>query len=179
MKSVKKAVLAPAQPNKPLDADAIEPGGPIPSLVVPALTQVALARFAGASDDYNPMHLDDRAAVAAGKPSVFAPANLLMAYVGRMVEAWLQGGSLRRLGLRMIKLVWPGDVVTCRGLIVDKRIVDGVCTVDADVWADNQRGETVAKGRVLVVLAEHGPLSAVEAQLGVVYTLPERFAVGA
>ena len=156
---------------KTLDFESTDKGKPLEVVAIPALTRLTLARFAGATDDYNPLHLDERVAVAAGKASVFAPSNLVMAYIGRMVEAAFAGASLRRFGLRMLKLVWPGDVLTCRGVVVDKRMEDDECVIDADVWADNQRGETVAKGRVLAVVPA-GPglaLRLEEAEVGIVY----------
>ena len=158
--------------NNMLDYESIDKGTPLDGLSIPALTRVTLARFAGAIDDYNPMHLDDKVAAAAGKSSVFAPSHLVMAYVGRMVQSCFQGASLRRYGLRMLKLVWPGDVLTCRGVVIDKRIENGEAVVDADVWADNQRGETVAKGRVLAVVpkVKGRLLSKSEASHGIVFT---------
>jgi acyl dehydratase len=141
---------------------------------------VALARFAGAVDDYNPLHLDDKVAMASGKSSVFAPGNLVMAYVGRMVETAFGGASLRRYGLRMLKLVWPGDVLTCRGVVIDKRVEDGEHVIDADVWADNQRGETVAKGRVIAVVppSKAKKLAREQAGTGVVYPVSAARAKG-
>jgi acyl dehydratase len=157
--------------TKHLDYESVDKGTPLDGLSIPALTRVTLARFAGAIDDYNPMHLDDKVAAAAGKSSVFAPSHLIMGYVGRMVEACFQGASLRRYGLRMLKLVWPGDVLTCRGVVIDKRREGSECVIDADVWADNQRGETVAKGRVLAVVpkAKGKSLTKSEAAHGLVY----------
>jgi acyl dehydratase len=155
--------------SKVLDYDSVDKGTPLDGLSIPALTRVTLARFAGAIDDYNPMHLDDKVAAAAGKSSVFAPGHLIMAYVGRMVESCFHGAALRRYGLRMLKLVWPGDVLTCRGVIIDKRKEGGEHVIDADVWADNQRGETVAKGRVLAVVAKTRKKPLGKRAAGVVY----------
>ena len=158
---------------KPLDFESADKGTPLETLSVPALTRMTLARFAGASDDYNPMHLDDKIAAAAGKASVFASSHLIMAYVGRLVESAFEGVSIRRFGMRMLKLLWPGDVMTCRGVIVDKRVEAGEHFLDVDVWADNQRGETVAKGRVLAVVAPRkgAKLSRAAAATGLVYPL--------
>lgn len=158
-----------------IDFESVDKGSPLEGLSIPAVTRQTLARFAGAIDDYNPLHLDDKVATATGKTSVFAPTNLVMAYIGRMVEATFEGASLRRYGLRMLKLVWPGDVLTCRGVIIDKREEGGEHVIDADVWADNQRGETVAKGRVIAVVApgKNKPLSKAEASAGVVYARPK------
>ncbi len=75
-----------------------------------------------------------------------------MAYVGRMVQAWIVGAYLRRYDVKVVRLVWPGDVLTCRGVVNDKRVEGGDCIVEANVWADNQRGENVAKGVVVAVV---------------------------
>lgn len=155
----------------PMDFETIDKGTPLDAVSIPALTRVTLARFAGAIDDYNPMHLDDKVAAAAGKTSVFASSHLVMAQVGRLVEGAFAGASIRRYGMRMLKLVWPGDVMTCRGVIVDKRVESGEHVVDVDIWADNQRGETVAKGRVLAVVPAkaRGTLSKSVAAAGLVF----------
>ncbi|MEO1173533.1 MAG: MaoC/PaaZ C-terminal domain-containing protein [Myxococcota bacterium] len=165
----------PHSDSEYVDFESVDVGAPLEGLSIPALTRVTLARFAGAIDDYNPMHLDDKVATAAGKASVFAPGHLVMGYIGRMVEGYFQGASMRRFGLRMLKLVWPGDVLTCRGVIVDKRVENGEYVVDADVWADNQRGETVAKGRVLAVVnpSQKKAMSKAASSSGIVYRSPE------
>ncbi|MEE8409721.1 MAG: MaoC/PaaZ C-terminal domain-containing protein [Myxococcota bacterium] len=155
--------------SKVFDYESVDKGTPLDGLSIPALTRVTLARFAGAVDDYNPMHLDDKVAAAAGKSSVFAPSHLVMAYVGRMVQGCFQGAALRRFGLRMLKLVWPGDVLTCRGVVIDKRKENGEHVIDADVWADNQRGETVAKGRVIAVVARTKDRPLAQRATGVIY----------
>lgn len=157
--------------TKALDFESIDKGTPIEGLSIPALTRLTLARFAGAVDDYNPMHLDDKVAVASGKSSVFAPTGLVMAYVGRMVQAWLVGARLRRFDLKVVRLVWPGDVLTCRGVVNDKRIENGEHLVEANVWADNQRGENVAKGVVIAVVPARAdrPLSPAGRETGVLY----------
>lgn len=157
--------------SKPLDFESIDKGSPIEGLSVPALTRAALARFAGAVDDYNPMHLDDKVAMAAGKSSVFAPTNLIMANVGRMVQAWLVGALLRRFDLKVVRLVWPGDVLTCRGVVNDKREEGGEYIVEANVWADNQRGENVAKGVVVAAVPRTAsqPFAPSERHAGVLY----------
>lgn len=135
-----------------IDYESVDQGTPIEGISIPALTRVALARFAGAVDDYNPMHLDDKVAIAAGKGSVFAPTNLVMGYLGRMVQAWAKGVSIRRFNIRLVRPLWPGDVLTCRGVIVAKRTEGSEHLVDMDVWADNQQGQNVAKGVVLAVV---------------------------
>ncbi len=157
--------------EQPIDFESLDKGTPIEGLTIPALTRATLARFAGATDDYNPMHLDDKVASAAGKSSVFAPTSLVMAYVGRMIEGWLVGAVLRRFEIKVVRLVWPGDVLTCRGTIIDKREEGGVCIIDADVSADNQRGENVANGLIIAVVprALGKGLTAKDLEVGIAY----------
>jgi acyl dehydratase len=162
--------------SKSLDFESLDKGSPIDGLSIPALTRATLARFAGAIDDYNPVYLDDKVAAATGKASVFAPTNLIMAYLGRMVQAWLVGAYLRRFDLKVVRLVWPGDVLTCRGVVNDKREVGGECLVEANVWADNQRGENVAKGVVVaaVPLEADKPFAARVRETGILYSPVKR-----
>jgi acyl dehydratase len=162
-----------------VDYASLETGNPLEGLSIPAMKRVTLAQYAGAVDDYNPMHLDDKVASAAGKASVFAPTTLVMGYVGRMLQASFEGAVLRRYGIRMLKLVWPGDVLTCRGTIFDKRKEGKEFVVDVDVQADNQRGETVAKGRAVLVVAESADKPLPEAIMdggGVAYSSAPRAA---
>ena len=160
-----------------LDFEGADAGSPVDGIAIPALNRVTLARYAGAADDYNAVHLDDKVAKASGKNSVYAPSTLVMAYIGRMVQASLVGASLRRYGLRVMKLLWPGDVLTCRGVVVETRKENGEYLVDMDVWADNQRGETVAKGRVLAVVPKDSESSLTKASegQGLVYRAAEGF----
>ncbi|MEC9464401.1 MAG: MaoC/PaaZ C-terminal domain-containing protein [Myxococcota bacterium] len=163
--------------SRKIDFEGADAGSPIDGIAIPAMNRVTLARYAGAAEDYNAVHLDDKVAKASGKSSVYAPSTLVMAYIGRMVQAALEGASIRRYGLRVMKLLWPGDVLTCRGVVVETRKENGEYLVDMDVWADNQRGETAAKGRVLAVVpkdSESALTKASEAQ-GLVYKPADGF----
>ncbi|MET8505512.1 MaoC/PaaZ C-terminal domain-containing protein [Streptomyces sp. NPDC004787] len=53
-----------------------------------ALTRADLRRYAAASGDHNPIHLDDAAARAAGFPSVIAHGMLSMAKAVGLVADW-------------------------------------------------------------------------------------------
>lgn len=52
------------------------------------LTRADLVRYAAASGDANPIHLDDDAARAAGLPGVVAHGMLTLALAGRLLTAW-------------------------------------------------------------------------------------------
>ena len=130
-----------------LDFESAEAGTPLESISIPALNRVGLARYAGAVDDFGAVHLDDKVAKAAGKASVFAPGTLVMAYLGRVVQASLEGASLRRFGLRITRLLWPGDVLTCRGVVVETRKEDGEYV---SIWTSGQITSGVKRSRKAV-----------------------------
>lgn len=132
---------------KRLYLESLRIGDELPTLVKPAIDRVQIARFAGAANDFNPMHLDEVQARAAGMPSVFAHSLLPMSFMSQFLADWLKGGRLTRLAVRFAKLVWPSDVLSCKGRVLARRRDEqGRYYVDIDLWAENQKGELVLKG---------------------------------
>ena len=133
--------------------EAVKVGDELPPLVKPPLDRIQIARYAGASGDYNPLNVDEHYARNAGFPSALAPGMLAMGFIGELVVDWLRGARLRRFSARFVKIIWPGDVITSRGRVVDRRFEEGGSyAVDIEVWAENQRGELVLKGAVTAQL---------------------------
>jgi acyl dehydratase len=132
---------------KRLFLESLRIGDELPTLVKPIIDRVQIARFAGAANDFNPMHVDEIQARAAGMPSVFAHSLLPMSFMAQFLSEWLKGGRLTRLAVRFVKLVWPGDVLSCKGRVLARRRDEqGRYYVDVDLWAENQKGELVLKG---------------------------------
>jgi acyl dehydratase len=52
------------------------------------VTRADLVRYAGASGDFNPIHWNDRTALAVGLPGVIAHGMFTMALAGRAVTEW-------------------------------------------------------------------------------------------
>jgi acyl dehydratase len=127
--------------------EAVKVGDELPPLVKPPVDRVQIARFAGASGDYNPLYVDEQFARNAGFPSALAPGMLAMGFLAELAVDWLRGARLRRFQARFVKIVWPGDVLTARGRVSDRRFEgSGAYGVDIEVWAENQRGELVTRG---------------------------------
>lgn len=69
---------------------AVAPGQEL-MLACPRITRTALALYAGASGDHNPVHIDLDACRAVGIDDVFAHGMLSMAYLGRLLtDHWTQ-----------------------------------------------------------------------------------------
>jgi acyl dehydratase len=133
-------------PARKLYFESIRVGDELPALAKSPVDRVQLARYAGASGDYNPVHVDETYARAIGMPSVYAPGMLVMGFLGQLVSDWARGGQLRRYSVRFIKMVWPGDTVVCKGRVTDRFGEEGRYFAELDLWAENQKGELVMRG---------------------------------
>jgi acyl dehydratase len=123
-------------------------------LVKPPITQEQLQRYAEASGDYNPIHLDEEAAHRVGLDSVIAQGMLSMAFLGQFITLHISDtpeAFLTQFKVRFINVVRLGDTVTCHG-VVKARITpsERYESVAVECWAQNQRGEKVTAGEATV-----------------------------
>ena len=129
-------------------------GDDLPPLSKPLIDRVQIARYAGASGDFNRLHLDEPFAHSVGFPGMFAPGMLAMGFVGQLLTSWLRRGHVRKLSARFVKIVWPADELSCRGRISELRKEHGACYADVELWAENQKGELVLRGHAICELYE-------------------------
>lgn len=132
--------------------ESIRTGDELPALAKAPIDRVQLARYAGASGDFNPVHVDETFAKSLGMPSVYAPGMLVMGFLGQLLSDWARGGQLRRYSVKFIKMVWPQDTVVCKGRVTDRWGENGRYFAELELWAENQRGELVMKGLAQVQL---------------------------
>ncbi len=131
--------------------EEIAVGDPL-SPLAKTITHNQLVRYSGASGDFNPIHTDPEAAKAAGLDGVIAHGLLNMAFLGQLVTDWCgDPGAVRQLHCRFSKMVRPGDTVTAKGSVAEKKVVDGEQLVYLKVWVENQRGEIVLSNGLAVV----------------------------
>ncbi|HEX2241152.1 MAG TPA: MaoC/PaaZ C-terminal domain-containing protein [Actinomycetota bacterium] len=112
--------------------DAITPGMDFGEVVFGPIERADIVRYAGASGDFNPIHIDEGYARATGAPTVFAMGMLPAGYLAHAVADWFGGPQhLRRFKVRFTTRVWPGDEIVCSGKVI--AIEDGVvkATVEA------------------------------------------------
>ena len=132
--------------------DTIELGDPVAPLSKPAVTRVQIAKFAGAAQDWSPLHIDDDFAKSAGYGSVFAHGATSMGFAVEAVQRWLENGRALVSNATFQKLVWPGDILTAKGVVVNRYEHNGEARVDVDVWAENQNHDIVMKGQITCLL---------------------------
>jgi acyl dehydratase len=127
-------------------------GSLLPALRKDAITKLQLVKYAGASGDYNLIHTDDETARRVGLDGVIAHGMLSMAFLGEYL-CWLTGPeSVRRLSVRFVEMVRPGDVLTCRGRVktLEPDAVGQRMTLE--LWAENQKAERVTIGDAEVTI---------------------------
>lgn len=129
-------------------------GDDLPPLTKPAVDRVQIVRYAASAGDFNRLHLDEPYSHQLGFPGLFSPGMLPMAFIGQLLTAWLRRGHVRKLSARFVKIVWPGDELTCRGRIAELRREGGACYADVELWAENQKGELVLRGAATCELYE-------------------------
>lgn len=116
--------------------------GPLPPRTVGPLGPVEVARYAGASGDFNPLHLDPTAARAAGYDEIFVmgllPASILSSYLTDHVGI----DQVRMFAVRYRGQVWLGESLVCEGVLIEGD--DGVVT--ASLTCSTERGGVVLTG---------------------------------
>ena len=130
----------------------VRAGDVLPELVLPAIDRALLCRFAGASGDLNPIHIDIDFARRAGMPDVFAHGMLGMAWLGRLLTGWRPQASLHSFSVRFISLTHLGNQPVLRGQVVELLEVDGRPLARVAVEMLNQYGQLKIQGEALVAL---------------------------
>lgn len=123
--------------------DQLNIGDEIPRLSV-TLDQMMLWMYAGASLDFNPIHVDKEIGEKAGLGGTIAHGLSNIARLGKCLTDWLEDpGALKQLNVRMRNPARPGDTMTYWGKVVDKKDEGGRKLVTLEVGADNQDGVPV------------------------------------
>lgn len=128
-------------------ANALEVGSELPA-IVKEVTQPKIDRYADASGDRNPLHVDPEFAATTQFEGTIAHGMLILAYLSEMLTAafgqrWLDTGSLK---IRFRAPARPGDTITASGVVTR---VEGE-SVSCDIKCKNQAGEVLISGQAEV-----------------------------
>ena len=136
----------------------LEKGGMQPAQTLPQIekrvTQEQIKRYAQASGDFNPVHLDPEFASHSSFGRIVAHGMLVLAFLSEMMTLafgveWLKRGHLK---VRFKAPAYPGDVITTFGEL--KAPKDG--SIRYDVGCRNQHGDEVIVGEAWVELPGEG-----------------------
>jgi acyl dehydratase len=127
----------------------MEPGESLPELKVTP-DRYLTYRYAGASGDFNPIHIDDEFARSVGLPGRILHGLWSMAQVAR-AQTEAAGGpeKLRRLSVQFRGMGLPEQEVVVTSTV--RQVADGVATVDAEA----RQGDTriVRRGEAEITLS--------------------------
>lgn len=101
------------------------------TLGCPRITRTALALYAGASGDHNPVHIDIDACRAVGIEDVFAHGMLSMAYLGRLLTDHWSQERIVSFEVRFSAITPVNSEPTCTGTVT--QIEDGLTHLDLTV----------------------------------------------
>jgi acyl dehydratase len=122
------------------------------TLQAPQVTRTALALYAGASGDHNPVHIDTDACRAVGIPDVFAHGMLSMAYLGRLLTDWVDQRRIRSYAVRFSAITPVNATPVCRGTVTG--VGDGVARLDLTVSLPD--GTVTLRGSAVITLDTPG-----------------------
>ncbi|MGH8487163.1 MAG: MaoC family dehydratase [Pseudomonas sp.] len=130
----------------------VQVGFQLPTLTLPAVNRTTLALYAGASGDHNQVHIDLDFARKARQPDVFAHGMLSVAYLARLLTAWVPQQNIRSLSVRFTGITQLGHVPTCSGTVSEVFEVQGERRVRLAIRCLNQYGEPKLIGEATVTL---------------------------
>lgn len=118
------------------------------------VTQENINLYAEASQDFNPIHIDEEFARKTPLGGTIAHGMLILAYVSQMMtfafgQSWVVGG---KLNVRFKAPARPGDTITVTGKISKIDRNDGQTMVSCAVLCRNQTGESVITGETRVAV---------------------------
>jgi acyl dehydratase len=108
------------------------------------ISMVRMAAYAAATWDLVRIHYDAEAAKQAGFPQPIVDGQMLGAYLTQLVQEWAGPKAfLKKLSFQNRRMVFPGDVLTCKGQVISSLAIGGEGLVECRLWIENQKGEAV------------------------------------
>jgi len=125
-------------------------GDRLPELQLDPITRTAIGIYAGASGDFNPMHIDVDAARKAGFDDVFVHGMLPAAYLLRAVTALAPPHCIKEYKVRFVGITQVHDRLQCSARVADIGDQAGQPTVRLDLECKNEAGETKVVGHAVI-----------------------------
>ena len=139
--------------------DAVEVGDELPTLRV-TLDNQDVRGYAVAADMPGGRFMSDEEARREGLPGQILPGNLSMALFSRLIGAWGDGVSIKRLSATFRGLVFPNAPLLITAVVTEKHTSDHGSFVECDLVLETEDGERKVTGTATVELptgAEHHP----------------------
>jgi len=130
----------------------VDVGTEIPSLVKEPDNQ-QLVKWAGASGDFYQIHYDKDFALNNNLPGLIVHGALKSAWLGQLLGDWVGlEGEIKNYGCSYRGMDIPGDTLTCKGTVTEKRTEGDENLVECEIWLENGEGQRTTPGTALVSL---------------------------
>ena len=100
------------------DMSNIFVGYEIPEVVIEPLQQQDLIKYAKASGDYNPIHLDKNFANYIGLDNVIVHGMLIMAHLGKSIANSMTISYLKHFSVQFSSITTLGEKLICSGQVI-------------------------------------------------------------
>ena len=132
-------------------------GMPLPQATYGPMDRLSYIPVAIILRDTNPLHLDRVYAQERGLPDVVQQGPLNETFLYRFLTDWLHyPWDLRKTNLRFAANVFPGDLLTCGGVVTRTYHSNDEPRVDCEIWQQNQKGEKILTGEATFTLPKRG-----------------------
>jgi acyl dehydratase len=119
--------------------------------IVPSTQQ--LVQWAAGSGDFYQIHYDTDFAKGTGLSGVIVHGALKHALLGRMLHEWIgYGGKIKKWSVSYRGMDYPGQEMTCKGVVTATRQENGENLVELDIWTQNPQGQKTTPGTATVAL---------------------------
>lgn len=129
-------------------------GAALPARTFGPISRTDIVRYQGASGDFNPIHHDEEFARAAGLRTVLSVGMLQAGLLATYCVDLFGPENVREFGVRFRDRVWPGDVLSCSGLVaeVEDDPDAGGKRVSLTLRVEREPGHVVLSGSAVFVV---------------------------
>lgn len=131
-------------------------GGTWERVLTASLTRSQIVQYAGASGDFNPIHIDEKYATEqCGLPTVVAPGMLTLAMTLDAIGRVFGETSIVSVHARFVNPVFPGDELVAR---FESTEPDSLSEEAVQVtFSTHRQGQVVVQGTVSVANSPRSP----------------------
>ena len=128
-------------------------GDSISALNIDRVSRRSLKRYAKASGDYNPIHINEDFAQESGLPNVIAHGMLIMSYLGKILTNTFPQSTLVNFSSQFVSMTNINDKLTCSGKITKKTTdFSENVTYDFLLKVVNENGEKRISGKASIIM---------------------------
>ena len=129
----------------------VAPGDVISELVVGPITRQQIAVYAGASNDFNGIHIDTDVARKAGLDDVIVHGMFTMGSLSRLLTGYMPEARIENISVRFLGMVPVHSVIVCRATAADVVNAGGQARIALTLTASLKDGAPVASGAATLV----------------------------